>query len=239
MEIIPAIDIRGGRAVRLYQGDFAQETVFAEDPVQVARHWASLGAPRLHVVDLDGAREGHPVHLEVVEAICAAVPLPIQVGGGLRTLEALDEIRAAGARRLVLGTAAVEDPELVRRACRLYGEAMVAGIDARAERVAVRGWQEVSETLAPGLLERLEGLGVPRFVYTDITRDGTLAGPNFEALQEILAHATRPVIASGGVASLDDIRRLSTLGVEGVIIGEALYTGAVDLREALAVTAAT
>lgn len=234
MEIIPAIDIRGGKAVRLYQGDFARETVFAEDPVQMARHWVALGAPRLHVVDLDGAREGRPVHLGIVAALCAAVEVPVQVGGGLRTLEALQEARAAEAHRLVLGTAALREPDLVRRACDLFGDAVVVSIDAREGWAAAGGWREASQTRAADLLGEMELLGVARFIYTDIARDGTLEGPNLEALREVLARARMPVIASGGVSTLDDIRRLAALGVEGAIVGQALYTGRIELPAALA-----
>lgn len=233
LEIIPAIDIRGGKAVRLYQGDYARETVFGDDPVAMARHWADLGGTRLHVVDLDGAREGRSVNQAIIADICAAIPIPVEVGGGIRTLDAARAHLDSGVERVILGTIAVENPDLVRQACDALGDAVVIGIDARDGWVAVRGWKEGSKTRATDLVTQMEALGASRFIYTDIARDGTLQGPNIEALQDVLAVATRPVIASGGVSTLDDIVRLSTLPVEAVIVGQALYTGSVDLGEAV------
>lgn len=233
MEIIPAIDIRGGKAVRLFQGDYARETVFANDPVDMARHWASLGATRLHVVDLDGAREGRAVNTSIIAAICAALKIPVEVGGGLRTLDSVQAALDAGADRAILGTVAVKDPDLVREACRRLGGRIVVGVDARDGNVAVQGWLQTSVTPATHLMRAMEYVGVRRFIYTDISRDGTLEGPNIPGLQDVLRAVFVPVIASGGVSGIDDIRRLSTLGVEGVIVGQALYTGALKLEEAL------
>jgi len=234
LEIIPAIDIRGGKAVRLFQGDYARETVYADDPVDMARHWASLGAPRLHVVDLDGAREGRAVNTPIIAAICNALAIPVEVGGGLRTLEAVQAVLNAGADRAILGTAALKDPDLVRQACERFGERIVVGVDARGGHVAVQGWLQISTTRAVDLMRQMQAAGVQRFIYTDIGRDGTLEGPNIQGLQDLLHAITAPIIASGGVSSLEDVRRLSTTGVEGVIIGQALYTGALNLPEALA-----
>lgn len=233
MEVIPAIDLRGGCCVRLYQGDYAQETVFSADPVGVARHWEALGASRIHVVDLDGAARGEPVNTAVIAAIAQAVAIPIQVGGGLRTMEAIEHMLALGARRVILGTAAVENEALVAEACRRQGEAIVVGVDARDGMVAVRGWREGFVIRAEALVERMASLGVRRIIYTDIARDGTLGGPNFEATAALVRQSKVPIIVSGGIASLDDLRRLAQIGVEGAVVGRALYTGAIDLREAL------
>ena len=234
IQIIPAIDLRDGKAVRLYQGDYAQETVFDDDPVAVAQRWEGQGASRIHVVDLDGAREGHPVQVETVVAIAHAVQVPIQVGGGFRTLDDVASLLDKGVDRVVLGTIAIEDPALLEEACRRHGEAVVVGIDARDGLVAVRGWREGSEIGALDLARELVARGVHRFVHTDIARDGTLEGPNLFAMEAFAgAVAPVPVIASGGVSKIDDIRDLAYTRVEGVIIGRALYTGDVSLPEAL------
>lgn len=234
MEVIPSIDLKDGRCVRLYQGDYARETVFSEDPVGTARHWESLGAPRLHLVDLDGAAVGQPRHLSIVAAIAAALSIPVQVGGGIRRAETVAEYLNAGIRRVVLGTAAAENPALVEAACSAYGEAIVIGVDARDGFVAVRGWQDSTGIPAAGLIARMEALGARRFIYTDIARDGTLTAPNFEAVADLVAKSRSPIIASGGVTSIAHLQRLSRLGVEGAIIGRALYTGDIRLVQALA-----
>ena len=237
MEIIPAIDLRDGRCVRLYQGDFEQETVFSQDPAQVARRWHELGAPRIHVVDLDGAKTGRLVNSPAIRAILEAVPVPIELGGGIRTLETIEETLEWGVERVVLGTAAVKDPTLVRQACDRFPGAIVVGVDARAGEVAIRGWLEQTGAEVDGFVRRFSELGVPRFIFTDIQRDATKTGPNLAALRELLSVTDSAIIASGGVGTLEDVRLLSELGVEGVIIGMALYTGAIDLAEALDVAA--
>ncbi len=235
MEVIPAIDIRGGKCVRLYQGDFARETVFSEDPVAMAVHWQDLGASRLHIVDLDGARLGNPVHKDVLKRLAEAVKVSFEVGGGVRSMEAVAETLALGAGRAILGTAAVEDEALVKDASQRFGERVAVSIDARVGMVATRGWTKKSRVRASVLAKRLARLGVSRIIYTDIAQDGTLAGPNFEGISEIMAASALPIIASGGVSSLDHIKRLKEMGVEGAIVGQALYTGALDLRQALVV----
>ncbi len=238
MQIIPAIDIRAGRCVRLTQGDYERETIFGEDPGAMARRWQEAGAPRLHVVDLDGARAGHPVNSESVRALIAAVAIPVQIGGGVRDIAVVQRYLEAGASRVILGTAAVKDQTTLLNAVTLFRDRIVVGVDARDSMVATEGWLETSSITAIDLVRRLSEFGVSRVIYTDILRDGMLAGPNFDsiaALVEGAAHLPAPVavIASGGVSSLDHIRRLATVGVEGVIIGTALYTGAIDLGEAL------
>jgi phosphoribosylformimino-5-aminoimidazole carboxamide ribotide isomerase len=234
MEVIPSIDLKGGRCVRLYQGDYAKETVFSEDPLGTAQRWESLGASRLHVVDLDGAAGGEPRHLSVIARIAATLRIPVQVGGGIRRIETIERYAKAGIKRVVLGTVAVENPELVREACRAFGEAIVVGIDARDGFVAVRGWQDKTSVSAVHLIRQMEGLGAGRFIYTDISRDGTLTEPNFQAISDLMTKTKSPIIASGGVTSIDHLKRLSRLGVEGAIIGRALYTGDIRLDKALA-----
>ena len=234
MEIIPAIDLRGGRCVRLYQGDYGRETVFSDDPVAMARHWQSLGAPRLHLVDLDGAAGGEQANLRVVERIAREVRLPLQLGGGLRSPEAVEGVLALGIERAILGTVAVEEPELAGEACRRFGGAIVISIDARDGMVAARGWRQSSDISTGELVERMAALGARRFVFTDIGRDGTLTEPNFDALVELMGRTSLPIIASGGISSIDHLRRLEGLGVEAAIVGQALYAGHIDLEEALA-----
>ena len=237
MELIPAIDIRGGRCVRLLQGDYARETVYDADPLAVARRWAEAGATRLHVVDLDGARDGGTPNRAVIEAIAAAVPVPVQVGGGVRSLAVARAYVEAGLARVIVGTAAVEDRELVAALVGALGDALIIGIDARDGVVMTRGWRESGAVSALDLARSLVGIGVPRFVYTDIGVDGTLQGPNLAATADLIAAAAVPVIASGGITSVDDLVRVSRLGAEGAIVGRALYTGDLDLRQALATLA--
>jgi phosphoribosylformimino-5-aminoimidazole carboxamide ribotide isomerase len=215
------------------QGDYERETVFSDDPVAVGRRWAEEGASRLHVVDLDGAREGRPVNDAIVRGIIEAVDLPVQVAGGVRDLAAVDGWLAAGADRVVLGTAAVRDPALAAEACRRHGERIVVAIDARDGVVATEGWRSTTGDRAEALLRRLAAQGVRRFVYTDIARDGTLTSPNFEAIAELAEATPAAIIASGGVAEVAHLVRLAALGVEGAIVGRALYDGRVQLRDAL------
>jgi len=234
MEVIPAIDLRAGRCVRLIQGDYDREIVFSDDPVAIARRWADDGARRLHVVDLDGAREGRPVNAETVQRIIEAVALPVEVGGGVRDLDAIEGWLTAGADRVVLGTAATRDPDLAAEACRRHGERIVVSIDARDGIVAAEGWRETTGERAEGLLRRLVDAGIGRFVYTDIARDGMLTSPNFEAIEALAGVSDAAIIAAGGVAEVAHLVRLAELDIEGAIVGRALYDGGVDLKEALA-----
>jgi phosphoribosylformimino-5-aminoimidazole carboxamide ribotide isomerase len=233
MILLPSIDIKDGFCVRLYQGDYAQMTTYDPDPVQVARRWQEAGASWLHVVDLDGAQEGAPVNVALIERIRGAAQLHIEVGGGLRTLAHIEQILALGVERVVLGTIALTDRALLHDALARWREQIVVGIDARDGRVAISGWRETSSVEAATLAEELTALGVQRFSYTDIGRDGTLSGPNLHALATMQRATPRPLIASGGVRSLADLRALSALGVEGAIIGKALYTGDIDLTVAV------
>ena len=235
MEVIPAIDLRGGKCVRLYQGDYSQETVFSEDPVGIALHWQSLGALRLHLVDLDGAAKGELCHLSIISEMAKVVKIPVQVGGGIRQLETIEQLLAAGVGRVILGTTAVENPQLVKEACHGFGEAIIVGIDARDGYVCTQGWQKKTSITAAELVQEMATLGVRRFIYTDITRDGTLTQPNFEVIAELVSKTSLPIIASGGVSSTSHLERLSQLDVEGVIVGRALYTKDIKLEEALAV----
>lgn len=235
MEIIPAIDIKDGRCVRLYQGDFAQMTVYADDPVAVARQWQAQGASRIHVVDLDGARTGRPQNVDAVLAITQAVQIPVQLGGGLRREEDVAAALALGVERVIIGTVAIVETELVARLLERFGERIIIGIDARNGMVATDGWTVTSTIAATDLAGQMVALGARRFIYTDISRDGSLSGPNFTALAELVKPDGPAIIASGGIANLDHIRQLAQIGVEGVIIGKALYTGAIYLPEAIAI----
>lgn len=243
MIIFPAIDLRQGRCVRLKQGRLEAETRYSDDPVAVARHWAAQGAEWLHVVNLDGAfasstGEFSSPNLRIAGQIAAAVDIPLQLGGGLRTLSNIKEALKLGMTRVILGTVALRRPQVVAQAIERFGpERIVVGIDAREGKVAVRGWREVSQVSALELAREMGALGVRRVVYTDIARDGMLTGVNVEATRRLAEGAGLGVIASGGVASLEDIRALREIesyGVEGVIIGQALYTGAIALPDALA-----
>jgi phosphoribosylformimino-5-aminoimidazole carboxamide ribotide isomerase len=232
MEIIPAIDIRGGKCVRLIQGDYAREMVFGDDPVAMAKHWEECGATRLHVVDLDGAREGEPRNLEVVERIAGAVRMPVELGGGIRTEEMARRALAAGVDRVIVGTAALDKAAALRFAEAL-GDARVVGIDARDGRVAVRGWLDTSDIRAVDLGREMAALGVKWIVFTDIGSDGMLQGPNLCALQEMVSGVDADIIASGGVSSLDDIKAVRDAGAAGAIIGMALYSGRISLQDAM------
>jgi phosphoribosylformimino-5-aminoimidazole carboxamide ribotide isomerase len=236
MDVIPAIDLLSGRCVRLYQGDYEQSQIFAEDPVTVAQSWADQGAQWLHLVDLDGAKTGEPVNLSVVAQTVEALDIPVQVGGGLRTQERVASFLKMGVRRVILGTVAIENPDLVAQLCQTYPGQIVVGIDARDGMVATRGWLETSEVSAIALGQRVASEGAAAIIYTDIQRDGTLQGPNLPQLREMADAVSVPVIASGGVSSITDLLSLLALepiGVSGVIVGKALYTGNISLPEAL------
>ena len=235
MIIIPAIDLKHGRCVRLFQGEMDQETVYFEDPLAAARHWRDEGATMIHIVDLDGAVEGRPVHTRQVEAICRETSLAVEFGGGLRSLQTVEAIFELGVARVVVGTAAYNDAAFLRSLCEKFPCRIVVGIDARNGKVAVKGWKETTAMDAVELAKRCEQDGASRIIYTDISRDGTGDGVNVDETLKIARAVTIPVIASGGVASLQDLRRLAPLqneGVEGVVIGRALYARAFTLLEA-------
>jgi len=234
MQIWPAIDLRGGKCVRLRQGDYQQETVFGENPAEMARHWTQQGAERLHLVDLDGARDGKSANREALQAILAAVDVPCQAGGGIRTEETINDLFALGVARLVIGTRALTDPDWFIAMCRRHPRRLVVGIDARDGRVATDGWLETSQTSAVELAARFAGEPLAGIVYTDIAKDGMMAGPNLAAMAEMLAGADAPLIASGGVTTAEDVASLARLGVEGCIIGRTLYEGKLSLADALA-----
>lgn len=238
-EIIPAIDLQGGRCVRLVQGDFDQSTVYGDDPAAMARRWESAGASRIHVVDLDGAKAGGPRQLDVVAAIVKAVRVPVQLGGGLRTTDDIAAALAAGVDRVMVGTKAIEDPGFIDEALARFGPCVGVGIDARDGRVAVRGWVDVSDVDALDLARSMQNRGVRTIVYTDISRDGMLTGPNLDAMRRMAEAVPEvAVIASGGVGVPGDITALLDTGTVGVIVGKAIYTGNVDLADAIKALAA-
>lgn len=236
MLIIPAIDIKDGRCVRLFQGEMEKETVYFDKPIDAARHWLEEGATFIHIVDLNGAVEGRPVHTREVAMICRETGLSVELGGGLRTVEAVEAALQLGISRVVIGTAAYDNAEFLRTLCKSFAGKIVVGIDARNGKVAVKGWKETTAMDAVELAKRCEADGASRIIYTDISRDGTREGVNVEETRKIARAVKIPIIASGGVATLDDIRALKPLeeeGVEGVIVGRALYAGAFTLREGI------
>jgi phosphoribosylformimino-5-aminoimidazole carboxamide ribotide isomerase len=236
MLIIPAIDLKGGKCVRLMRGDMNAETVYGDDPVAIGRRWVEEGGEYLHVVDLDGAVSGEPRNTDAIAALCRALPIPIEIGGGIRTVERAKALIDLGADRVIFGTAALSNADVVRRACAMFRERVAVGIDARDGMVAVQGWTETSRTPAVELARQVEAMGAARIIYTDISRDGTQQGVNVEATANIAAAVGIPVTASGGVGSLSDIialRQHEASGIDSVIVGRALYTGAVKLAEAI------
>ena len=234
MEVIPAIDIRGGKAVRLFQGDYGLETVFNDSPVDAAQRWLDMGATRLHVVDLDGAKTGEQVNIDLVARIAALAYVPVQLGGAIRTVEAARRAIDVGVDRVIVGTAALEDEEFAGDLRNRIGtERVVVGVDARNGYVAVRGWTEESGTPIHDLIARMEEAGVSRIIYTDIARDGTRTEPNFQQVDELLGTTTLTILVAGGVSRIDHLRRLAAMGVEGAIVGTAAYTGDIDMREAI------
>lgn len=237
MRIYPAIDIRGGKAVRLYKGDFAQETVFGE-PAEMAKKWEAAGGEFIHLVDLDGARAGKSINLDVVKEIIAAVNIPVELGGGIRTMENIDEVLAAGVQRVILGSVAAKNPALVKEACAKYGDRVVVGIDAKDGIVAVDGWEVSGDVEVTVLAKEMAKAGVKTIIYTDISRDGTLEGVNVTATAELARESGINIVASGGVKSIEDIKALlpyEDQGIEGVIVGKSIYMGTLDLAEAIKV----
>jgi phosphoribosylformimino-5-aminoimidazole carboxamide ribotide isomerase len=233
MIIYPAIDIKDGSCVRLLQGKFEELSIYSEDPVEMALKWQNKGAAYLHMVDLDGAKTGNAKNLNIVVETASRLKIPIQLGGGIRTIGAVDYVLANGIQRVILGTTAVGDYELVRSAVKKYGNKIVIGIDAKNGLVAIKGWVETSKFTAIEFGKRMEGIGVETIIYTDISRDGMLVGPNLNAMEAMAMALKIEVIASGGVGRLEDIEMLKSTGVTGVIIGKALYTGDITLESAL------
>lgn len=236
MEIWPAIDMRGGKCVRLRQGDYAQETIYADRPADMARQWVAQGAKRLHLVDLDGARDGRSANLQAVREILAEVKVPCQLGGGIRGEETIAELLEIGVQRLIVGTKAIKEPDWFREICRKYPQRLALGIDARNGYVATDGWLETSSTSAVELANQFRDEPVAAIIYTDIAKDGMLQGPNFGAMEEMRRAVPIPVIASGGVTSIEDVGKLAASGIAGAILGRALYEGRLNLAEALAVS---
>lgn len=236
MVIYPAVDIRGGKCVRLYQGRFDSEKVYSNEPYEIAKKWESEGAEFLHLVDLDGALYGSPKNLEAVERIVQTVEIPVELGGGIRDMESLENVLGVGVERAILGTAIIADPDFVKEACARFGSKVAAGIDARRGKVSISGWKENTDLDAVDVASKLKLLGITRIVYTDILSDGALSGINFEAFENLVNSVKLPVIASGGITTLKDIIRLKELeplGVDGAIIGKALYESAISLKQAI------
>ncbi len=240
-ELIPAIDLKGGKCVRLQEGDAARSTEYGDDPVAMALHWQDSGATRLHLVDLDGAFSGASAHLSVARSIFRALKIPVEFGGGVRTPEHVEQLLEMGAERVILGTVAVEHPDVVEECVRRHSSAIVVGIDARRGMVSLRGWVDQTSVTAVDLGMRMKRLGVQRIIYTDVSRDGMLSGVNVDETETLARSVELPVIASGGVSGIDDVRQLwerRTSGIEGVILGRALYEKRVDFRELTATVAA-
>ncbi len=235
MIIYPAIDVKDGRCVRLVQGQFTDVTVYSDHPVEMAKKFEQIGAQYLHVVDLDGARLGEPRNTAVISEMAVKLGIPVQLGGGIRTIEMIEIILCKGIHRVILGTSAVKDPNLVKKALLTFENNLAVGIDAKNGMVAIEGWAKTSEFTAIGFAKKMQDLGAKTIIYTDISRDGMLAGPNLKAMEEMVKAVGIEIIASGGVKSIEDIKNLKDIGVAGVIVGKALYTGDVDLAEAIKV----
>lgn len=236
MRLYPAIDLKDGQCVRLKQGDYEVVTVYSEDPVRIAQEWEKAGGDVLHVVDLDGAKAGKSINNQVIADIVKAVKMPVEVGGGIRNLKAIEEKLSLGVSRVILGSAAVKEPELVAEAIKRFGpERVVVGVDAKSGKVAVEGWLEVTHFTALSFCQSLEKIGVTTVIYTDIAKDGMLQGPNVAETKRIIEATHLKVVASGGVSTLEDLKTLADIGCEGAIIGKALYTKAIDLAEAVTV----
>lgn len=239
MIVIPAVDLKDGRCVRLSQGRMEQESVYSEDPVEMAKHWESKGAERLHVVDLNGAVKGKPFHRSLIKEIVQSVQIPVEVGGGIRDLATIEDYLSLGVRWVILGTAAFQNRSLIEEACHCLPERVILGIDAKGGKVAIQGWKELVSLEATDLAKQYEGMGLSAIIYTDIERDGMGTGINFQSTRNLARSTSTPVIASGGVSRTEDIENLLELepeGVIGVIVGRALYTGTLKLEEAIRVT---
>jgi len=236
MKIIPAIDIQNGNCVRLRQGDFAQETIFDKNPLNIAQKWTEEGAERLHLVDLDGARLGSPINLDIISSICKKFPnIPIQIGGGIRDLKTAENYLLAGATYIIIGTKAVEEPKFVKELCKKFPGNIIVGVDAKNGEVATDGWESVSDKNAIELSKEFENIGVSEIVYTDIEKDGMMKGLNMDATLNLAKSVNIPIIASGGVSCLDDIRKMKPYinsGISGIIIGRALYEKTITIKEA-------
>lgn len=233
MRIYPAIDIIDGACVRLVQGDYSQKTKFADDPCEIAMRWQNEGGEFIHIVDLDGARNGEMPNFDLIVRIADKLNIPIEVGGGVRNMECVEKYLDNGVNRVIIGTSALSNPDFVKEAVAKYGARIVVGIDAKDGMVAVNGWEEVSTTSAIDLAKQMEKIGVKTIIYTDIATDGMLKGPNVKAMEEMTEAVSIDVVASGGVSSADDIARLKDTGVEGAIVGKALYTDALCLKDAI------
>ena len=234
MIVIPAIDLKEGKCVRLLQGRAEDATVYSDNPAETAKRWEAEGAELLHIVDLDGAFTGGMKNISAIEAIRKAIRIPIEVGGGIRDMDKIEKLLSLGVNRIILGTVAVEKPELVKEACKKYPDKILIGIDAKNGFVATKGWVEVTQIKAKELALKMQGYGTAGIIYTDISKDGMLTGPNMEATREMAESLNIPVIASGGISSIDDIKRLSEIkGLWGAITGKAIYSGALDLKEAI------
>ena len=231
MQIYPAIDLKNGQCVRLKQGRFDDVTSYGDDPVQRAKIWEEAGATYIHVVDLDGARTGNSYNLEAIKKIVAAVNVPIQTGGGIRSMRDIEQRIDAGVSRVIIGTAAVNNPELVKEAVRVYGDKIAVGIDASKGMVATDGWEKISDVPAIELCKKMAEIGVKTVVYTDISKDGMMSGPNIESTKELVEQSGINIIASGGVSTMSDLEGVESINAQGVIIGKALYQGALDLKE--------
>ncbi|MFB3885623.1 MAG: 1-(5-phosphoribosyl)-5-[(5-phosphoribosylamino)methylideneamino]imidazole-4-carboxamide isomerase [Thermodesulfobacteriota bacterium] len=239
MIVIPAIDLKEGRCVRLSQGRMDQESVYSENPVEMARHWESKGAERLHVVDLNGAVTGKPVHRSLIQEITKSVHIPVEVGGGIRDLETIEDYLSCGIQWVILGTVALSNRFLTEEACRRFPEKVILGIDARGGKVAIRGWKEATQLEAAAVAKQFEGIGLSAIIFTDIQRDGMGSGLNLEETKALARSTSIPVIASGGFSRVEEIEHLRGLepdGIVGVIVGRALYTGKIDLEEAIRLT---
>ena len=233
MKIYPAIDIKDGKCVRLLRGSFDDVTVYGDNPAEMARKWESLGGEYIHVVDLDGALKGHGVNAEAIKEICKAVNVPVQTGGGIRSISDIEAKLECGISRVIIGTKAVSDAEFVKEAVKRYGDKIVIGIDAKDGMVAIEGWEKTSEYQAVEFAKKMEEIGVKTIIYTDIATDGTLMGPNVDAMREMVNNTNMDIIASGGIGNIEHIKTLIPTGVEGVITGRALYTGNINLCDAI------